>query len=194
MKRSVVSGYAGDEWREVADTTWPSVESYARKWGCEFTGYAMPSIKRCPPWRKLICIADALAKADQVLWVDCDVMVVDDSESIFSTVPDSVDHAACLLSDGSGSEHYNTGVWVVFRSMLPYIVAAAMDDDCADHPWWEQMAINKIIASGAAKTHRLSEQWNFWEGSPPETRQRFRHACGIRERDARLSFLRGGKG
>lgn len=193
MKRAVVSGYAGDEWKEVANSTWPSVESYARKWGCAFTGYKMPSIKRCPSWRKLICIADALASAEQVLWVDADVMVVDESESIFSVVPDSADQAACLLRDKSGNEHYNIGVWVVRRSMLPHIVTAAMDDDCVGHPWWEQLAINKIIASGAVKTHAISEEWNFWEGSPESTHPRFRHACGIRDHNARLSFLKGGQ-
>jgi hypothetical protein len=192
MKRMIVSGYVGDEWKEVVDATWPSVESYAIRWGCVFHGCEMPRTKRHPPWSKLICIADAFSSADEVLWVDGDVMVADGSESIFERVPPSADHAACFLTDRNGEEHYNTGVWLLRKSMMPHLVSAAMDDDCVHHPWWEQMAINNIVRAGLVETHPLGEEWNFWEGSPPDIHPRFRHSCGIRDRAARLSFLKGG--
>lgn len=179
MKRAIVSGHCGGEWADIASVTWPLMQSYAQRHGLEFHGCVYKSHGYRPAsWKKLVSIASAMVHADEVLWLDADVVIVDQSLSIF----DAIDlgeciQAMCRLSDYSGVEHHNAGVWVLRREMLPFLMTAAMDDSCIHHPWWEQQAIRNLIDH--IPTIDLPHEWNVWTGADPSVVPRFRHACGL---------------
>lgn len=187
--RVIVSAHTGGPWEDISRITWPAMKSYAERHGCKFLGLVLQPSCRPASWQKLRCIAEAFVTSEEVLWLDADVAVADESISVFDVVAKDSHHAASVLKDVEGTVHHNMGVWLLRRQMLPYIVEAAMDDECVWHPWWEQAALNKQIAAGLP-THSLGEEWNHWKGSPASITPRFRHACGIRDQHERLSFLK----
>jgi hypothetical protein len=177
--RAIVTGCSYDEpWKSVADKTWGSMARYAEAIGVAFHWYALqPHPSRHWSWQKLGCLASGLSTYDEVLWLDADVAVVDRSENIFDAVPESSDMAMARLTDGLGRQHFNCGVWLARRTSLPILMAAAMDDACIHHCWWEQAAINKL--ANESNTHALHERWNHWRGSPQDLKPMFRHACDL---------------
>jgi len=191
MKRAVVSGHCGrEEWAEIASVTWPLMRSYAQRHGLGFHEYVYNTQAGRPAsWKKLICIAAAMVHADEVLWLDADVVVVDQSLSIFDAVSlGECIQAMCRLTDTNGVEHHNAGVWVLRREMLPFLMTAAMDDSCIHHPWWEQQAIRNLIDH--IPTLDLPHEWNVWAGTDPSVVPRFRHACGLHGPGQQLEAVR----
>jgi hypothetical protein len=191
MKRTIVTGcsYSSDEWRQIADLTWPTQADYANRIGVSFLPLDMPPHPtRAASWMKLACIADAFVESDEVLWLDADVAVVDGSESLFDVVPDGFEMALASLKEADGDRHYNCGVWLLRRASLPLLASVAMDDSCIGHKWWEQAAANKL--ANEKNTWTLGEEWNHWTGSPGEIAPRFRHACGIRG-PRRIEVIKG---
>jgi hypothetical protein len=125
---------------------------------------------------KLSYIAEMLASHDEVLWLDADVLIEDESESVFDEFSsDERLHAMCLLEDNESERHFNCGVWICRRGVIPMIVLAAMEDDLIDHKWWEQAAVARHLIEFPPFV--LSERWNHWSGSPASIKPRFRHAC-----------------
>lgn len=177
MSRAIVTGAVGDKWGEISRITWPRMQRYSQSIGVPWHGFTAGwSIRRPPAWEKLIWIADALATFEEVLWVDADVFVCDGAMqvSIFDGIPDSCDQAMAIHEN---PKHFNTGVWMLRRAMLPVLVAAAMEDECVHHAWWEQAAIHRVMARNSTRTHALDIKWNCPKlFCTNETL--FRHACG----------------
>jgi hypothetical protein len=184
MRLAVVSGWAGDEWKKIADATFPAMAAYAARHGADFLGGKLKQTGRPSSWSKLIAIADAIGKGcDAVAWVDADVAVHDHAAWIFDlTYPMAAVRATCP----SRGEHWCLGVWVVHRRALPVLMQAAMKDECIHHPWWEQAAINDL---SEGKFRHLHPSYNAWTGQMPE-KVRFFHACGQRSVDEKLDALR----
>ena len=191
MKRAIVSGASGKEWLELASVTWPRMANYADAVEADFVGLPLNFCKRPKPWGKLALIAEALVDHDEILWLDADVSTHLATKDIFQQVPAGFPAAMCRLADKNGSVHFNSGVLLARRSLLPWLVRAAMEDDCIHRPWWEQEAINRFERDSLLSIHELPEEWNFWEGSSALIRPQFFHACGIREQSKRLSWLNG---
>lgn len=199
----IVTGWQGDDWRPIADLTVPRMQAYAEKHGHEFDVFEFDDeVARPVSWKKLYAIAQAFETAEQVLWLDADVLVVDDSEDICAAVPCGKRHAMVRHATTEGDVP-NAGVWVLDRAMLGPIVACAMDDRFVNHKWWEQAALLSRLGFGITdgqcrhtittplyqQTHWLDESWNVWRGSPATVRPRFVHACGVTEN--RLQHLQG---
>jgi hypothetical protein len=187
MTRAVVTGAIGDRWRAIADITWPRIQRYASSIGAMCYGFSESWTSRPPAWEKLIWIAEALAIHDEVLWLDADVLVCDRAMgvSVFGEVSLECEQAMVMHPN---PDHYNTGVWALRDGMIPSLVAAAMEDDCVHHRWWEQAALHRVMERRQIATHRLPEEWNCWSGSPPEIEPFFRHACGMPDQ---LAAVRG---
>lgn len=176
-RRVIASGYSGDSWKEIADLTWPVMEAYGKTFGIPFSGYTgRGEFGRPEAWRKLIYIADCFATFDEVLWLDADVAIVDSTKNIFDEFPPREFQAMAFLS--GDPDHWNTGVWLIRKQMLPVLMEAAMQDHCIHHNWWEQKAVIELTDKFRIPTRRLGEEWNCWTGSPEEITPRFRHACG----------------
>lgn len=199
----IVTGWQGDGWRPVADLTVPRMQAYAEKHGHDFDVFEFDDeVTRPVSWKKLYAIARAFEAADQVLWLDADVLVVDDSKDICAAVPCGKRQAMVRHATPEGDVP-NAGVWFLDRSMLGAIVSCAMDDRFVNHKWWEQAAVlfrlgfyptegqcrHEDATPLYQQTHWLDESWNVWRGSPASVSPRFVHACGVTE--CRLAFLKG---
>lgn len=193
MTPLIVTASEGDEFAAIRKITWPRLSAYAAKHGMDFfTDDLPPAVKRPPSWKKLIVIAHGLAHRETVVWVDADVYVLNFVDNILSGVPDDAWQAMVRHQTNEGDVP-NAGVWVVRRPMLPYLLAAAMRDDCVNHPWWEQGALHGMMGfvftqTGNAhvsstilyqKTHWLDESFNVCRYTPPGVKQNWLHACGL---------------
>ena len=187
--RAIVTGYFGEQWKQIAKLTSVTVREYCRHHEIQFVGGELRPVARPASWAKLIAIAECLQSYDEVVWLDSDVVVADFSKNIFDEVPDGFSSASCRLTDSKGESHFNTGVWLVRRGFYSSLVCAAMQDDLVHHKWWEQAAINRIAAN---EMYSLPEEWNVWAGTSPQVHARFRHACGLGTAERRLSWLFGG--
>lgn len=188
-KRIVVTGSTGAEWRALASVTYPGQAAYAVRHGAVFMDTIPRHGSRPPSWGKLVSIASCLANYDEVLWLDADVVVHDATESIFEDFPSYQAQAACRLRCPSGKDHWNLGVWLLRRDMMPYLVEAAMRDDLVHHPWWEQAAMNEIADTTGPSFHPLNLSWNAWPGDCKGP-VRFFHACGIKGTNEKVQALR----
>jgi len=188
-RRVLATGHIGSDFDRIAEITYPAMRSYADRHGMWFSGAQLtPRGGRPAPWLKLERIAECFVDFDEVLWLDTDVLVVDESLSIFS---EFTDEAIQALADVTAypERHLNTGVWALRKHMLPYLLAAAMSDEFVHHSWWEQAAMHHLMRTHHIPTTVLGEEWNHWDGSPAEIRPRFKHACGLAMPHVRLQKL-----
>lgn len=191
MRRVILSSCAGHQWDEISAITWPRMQAFARKHGHDFRSSGLPAgINRSASWLKLVRIAEALADFEEVLWLDADVVVIDDSADMI--VPPEFSQAVVqhVFSEGSVP---NAGVWLVRRRMLGVLIEIAMSDKHVSHRWWEQAALIEKMGYTpdsaychqhartelADATFLLNEEWNCWVGSQRHVRPRFMHACGL---------------
>jgi hypothetical protein len=199
---AIVTGYCGDEWRDIAAITTPLMKKYASRHGHSFVAYEYGNPQRPPSWQKLLAVASELEESDEVLWLDTDVVIVDGTADIFRGIPAGSRQAMVRHTTNEGDVP-NAGVWYVTRSMLGTLMACAMDDRFLHHRWWEQAAmlsrmgfeeeggICRHVASTPLYlgTHWLDQSWNVWRGSPSSISPRFAHACGVVS--GRLDYIRG---
>jgi hypothetical protein len=199
---AIVTGYCGDEWRDIAAITTPLMQKYAAQYGHSFTAYRYERPQRPPSWQKLLAISAQLENSDEVLWLDTDVVIVDGTVDIFNDIPAGKRQAMVRHATTEGDVP-NAGVWYVSRPMLGTLMACAMDDKFLHHKWWEQAALlsrmgfvedggicrHDMDTSLYEDTHWLDESWNVWRGSPSTIQPRFKHACGVTH--GRLKYIRG---
>lgn len=200
---TIVTGWCGEEWREIAALTVPRMQQYAERHGHDFEVYRFgDDISRPASWKKLLAIASEFEHAEAVLWLDADVLIVDGSGDIASAVPPHRMQAMVRHSTTEGDVP-NAGVWFLSRRMLGTLMACAMDDRFVQHRWWEQASMlcrmgfeesdgkcqHETATPLYLGTHWLDESWNVWKGSPQTVRPRFVHACGVTE--DRLGYLKG---
>lgn len=192
MKRIVVSAISGESWKPLADFAWPAMQDYAGRVGADFAGLSTSAQWRPASWSKLIAIAWGLSTHEEVLWLDADVDVRRATLDVFAELPPGRSFGLCRLTDERGVGHFNCGVMLCRRGVMPLIVEAAMCDHFSNHPWWEQAAINWLIgrADGDIGLFGLEAKWNAWSGGSCDSPQ-FRHACGLSGVDAKLAWLGG---
>jgi hypothetical protein len=179
MKRVLVTGSTSDsDWPEICRVTLPRMMQYANRHGMDFWNSELISYSRPPAWGKLFSILSAFERADEVLWLDADVFVCDESLSPFEEFPKEFEHACCRQFCSERGPHWNTGVWAVRRSAIGILSAAAMQDDLIHHPWWEQAAVNRVCEELRSEPWHLGDEWNHYWQTPDTVKPRFRHACG----------------
>lgn len=179
------------------------MDSFARRHGHGFLPIQFRGpFGRPPAWLKLTAIARAFESTDEVLWIDADVLIVDQSQDI--EVPQNYWQAMVEHHFEEGRVP-NTGVWLLRRPTIGALMSAAMNDRLVSHRWWEQAAVIEqmgysVNSSYCAReresdlfdnTMFLPEEWNAWAGSEPSIRPRFRHACGLHDPVERLSVIKG---
>lgn len=200
---TIVTGWCGEEWREIAALTVPRMQRYAERHGHDFECYQFGGdIARPASWKKLLAIAGEFEHSDLVLWLDADVLIVDGSDDIASEFPPNRMQAMVRHATSEGDVP-NAGVWFLDRRMLGTLMACAIDDRFVHHKWWEQAAMlcrmgfeekggkcrHETATPLYLGTHWLDESWNFWKGSPTTVRPKFVHACGVTE--DRIGYLKG---
>lgn len=166
MKRLVMTGWRGTGHGMMAAHTTPLMEAYAIKHGAGFACINLASPAAPPSWMKVPNLSAALNDYDQVLWIDCDVVIGDSRESIFECVDQEAAQAVVLHETECGVVP-NCGVWVLAKPMQPYL-QQSWDRGLPtyrEHPWWEQAAIMEFMGYAPRDHHG----WPYSEdvGSTP---------------------------
>lgn len=188
MSRAIVSAATAEGWSEITAITWPVMARYASTHGVPFYGSTLGGgTLRPSPWGKLAVIADALSDYEEVLWLDADVFIADHSKSIFDEFEQPFDTAMVMHAS---PDHWNTGVWLLRRSMIKTLVLAGMRDEFIHHPWWEQAAVHAVLAEENVRVQTIGLEWNSFPGMMANS-PRFLHACGLHEDGSQLSAIKG---
>lgn len=141
MKRCIVT-YAAGAHEELLDIALPTYRVFAQRHGYDvIIGKKM--IDRPPPWNKIPLLLDALNNYEQVVWFDCDIVVVCPNDD-FPLMNDNAVHSLVRHYEGE-SEVPNSGVWRLNRDAVPLLHNIAHLEVFWDHGWWEQAALMTLM-------------------------------------------------
>ncbi len=186
MSKALVT-FAVGRHTELLEISRPGFAEYARRHGYDYHEGAQPE-SRPPSWWKVPLLYDALWSYDEVLWLDCDVVIVDPSADIAAEVPRSY-WQAMVKHHTSDGEVPNCGVWLVRRPMARYLADIWGMEGYRDHVWWEQAAMLDFLGYEHEprpvrlhaptplydRTHFLPLEWNSHEQNDRHPSPRFAH-------------------
>lgn len=92
-------------------------------------------------WNKVPLLLDALERYDEVVWLDCDLVVVDPSEDF----PKLNKAHALVRHFEAGSEVPNSGVWRLTRACSHLLNSMTDLHVFRNHGWWEQAALMTLM-------------------------------------------------
>jgi len=87
MTKAVVTLCIGDEWKQMAQLTHPSIREYAKKIEADFIVINSPQLGSDPGYEKFQ-LANILDHYDRVLFLDTDIIVRDFCPDLFDIVPE----------------------------------------------------------------------------------------------------------
>lgn len=186
--RALVTFATGEHERLLA-LALPRFEAYAERHDYALIAEPPAMMLRPPSWMKLSALLDALASGyDAALWIDADVVIVDDSLDLADEVPDGAWQALVRHHTPDG-EVPNCGVWYVRPDLRPYLEALWRMDRYLHHPWWEQAALLDLLGYSDDRpvvlerptelydrTFWLGREWNSHEERDRHPAPRFAHA------------------
>lgn len=199
MSRALVTFGIGPH-RELLDIALPTFERYAGRHGYDLI-VAEPGAgaldvqvmsERPASWLKVPLLRNLLGEHDEVLWLDSDVVIVDDSEDLAAHVAADRWQGLALHRSVYDGAHPNHGVWLLRPPMVPILDLIWRQTRYIDHPWWEQAASLWLLGYDVEhrplreptpnplleRTKLLSSEWNFTPGCSTTRRGRFMHAAG----------------
>jgi hypothetical protein len=192
--------------------TRPTFETYARRHGYRVEVHELhdhddrsrPEVRRAK-WRKVELLADALRRADVVVWIDADAAITRFDRDI-------ADDLGRTAFQGLALERFpervnpNTGVWVLRRGdRARAFLRAVLDVGQLEHSWADQATVCHLLGWDlgdhhghgarpvrstpfAATTSWLPPTWNVVAEDRPDAR--IRHIAG-RPLDERRRVLAG---
>ena len=141
MKRCIVT-YAACAHEELLDVALPTYKDFAQRHGYDIiVGKKMTDLP--PAWNKIPLLLDTLERYDEVVWFDCDLVVVD-SHSDFPPIRKESFHAMVRHFEHN-SEVPNSGVWRVRQDVVPLLHKIMELEVFTDHGWWEQAALLTLM-------------------------------------------------
>jgi hypothetical protein len=148
----LLTGWTGAEFAQIAAHTNPRMARYADEHGMDFC-----TVNLCGPrpasWQKVPALMAALEKYERVVWIDADVVICNEPDSIFDEMPASAIQGMVPHVTPCGVVP-NCGVWVLTREMMPTLAAAWECGRHITHYWWEQAAILELMGYGIAEDER----------------------------------------
>lgn len=157
MKRAIVT-YAAGAHEELLDVALPTYRAFAERHGYDLlvTRNQLVESKRFltttqlfpSPWNKVPLLLDALERYEEVVWFDCDLVVVDPTED-FPPMAQGKLHAMVRHFEGY-SEVPNSGVWRLRRTAGDLFSADLLRlmlqlEVFCNHGWWEQAALMTLM-------------------------------------------------
>jgi hypothetical protein len=139
VKSVLLTGWCGTSFAKMACNTMPLLEEYAGRHGMRF-GCANLRGDRPPSWNKILVIHQALQDFEAAVWVDADVVVMDDRVNIVDDLHPGSWQGVVEHHTECGSVP-NCGVWVCTQAMLPTLTEIWNEGKNLDHPWWEQASM-----------------------------------------------------
>lgn len=139
MNRAIVT-YAAGAHEELLDVALPTYKDFAQRHGYTLiVGNKMCDLP--PAWNKIPLLMDALLNYDEVVWFDCDMIVVDPSKDF---PPLEKVHSLVRHFEDS-SEVPNSGVWRLSIHAEPLLQKILDLEVFRNHGWWEQAALLTLM-------------------------------------------------
>lgn len=187
MTRALVT-FATGPYEALAQVARPGLERYADQHGYQLHTDPPAGRERPPSWLKIPMLRKLLDEHEEVLWVDADVVVADEScWDLAGEVPGAAWQALVRHHTPDG-EVPNCGVWLVRPEMRPILDRLWDMTQYLAHPWWEQGALCELLGYHGrplqlaqptglyGRTHWLGLEWNSHEERDPSGSPRFAHA------------------
>jgi len=148
---------------------------YASRHGYDMVIGDGESFGRPPSWGKIPLLRRLLDEYDEVLWIDSDAIVLDDSVDLSSLVPPDAYQAMAQNNLPQGGRLLNSGVWLLrgerAKEFLDHVWQL---DKWTNHGWWEQRAVIELLgfdeeghvvapSPWMVGTHWLDDEWNVLE-------------------------------
>lgn len=149
MRRLILTGWCGAAHGVMAAHTIQPMYRYAQIHGCDFDCLNLASSAAPPSWMKVPGLIVALQEYDEVLWLDCDVVVSRSREDIFGELPAGTWQGMVTHHTECGQVP-NCGVWVARKPLRETLLEMWNNDleEFRNHPWWEQGAMLRRLGYG----------------------------------------------
>ena len=146
MKRCIVT-YAAGAHEELLDVAIPTYKVFAQRHGYDLINGTQQT-ELPAAWNKIPLLTDALKSYDEVIWFDCDLVVVDPRED-FPPLPDDKLHSLARHFENN-SEVPNSGVWRLKRTSVDMFALDLLKrimylEVFTNHGWWEQAALMTLM-------------------------------------------------
>lgn len=151
MSRAIVT-YAAGAHEELLEIAAPGYKDFAARYGYEYiVGTKLTDLP--PAWNKIPLLMSALQHYDEVVWFDCDLVIVNATEDLpppASTFesdkikPTGYTHAMVRHLEND-SEVPNSGVWRVTKEAAPVLDKILELEVFRNHGWWEQAALMTLM-------------------------------------------------
>jgi hypothetical protein len=142
MNRAIVT-YAADAHEELLDVSLPTFKDFAHRHDYDvLVGQKMTDLP--PAWNKIPLLLEALKHFDEVVWLDCDVVIVDPTDDFPAFKDETVLHSMVRHFEDH-SEVPNSGVWRLRKGAEAILRAVSLLDVFTNHGWWEQAALMTVM-------------------------------------------------
>jgi galactosyl transferase GMA12/MNN10 family len=115
VNRALVTFAVGSH-APLLEESLPAMGRYADQHGYDLISRPPAMLLRPPSWHKITAVLTALDTYDEVLWIDADVLVLDDSLDLADEVDDGAWQAITRHHTREG-EIPSVGVWLVREPM-----------------------------------------------------------------------------
>lgn len=189
MNRAIVT-FATPDYGALLDVSLPTMQRYADAHGWTVVAVrGAPGFDRPPSWMKIPLLQETLRDFAEVLWIDADVVVVEDAPDITAEVSDDCWQALVEHHTADGAVP-NCGVWLLRPAMRPWLARMWAMTEYLDHGWWEQAALLQLLGYAEQprpvrhvhpttlyrNTEWLDLEWNSHEQSDRHPDPHFAHA------------------
>lgn len=154
MNRALVTFAVGSDFEQLLDLSLPGFADYADRHGYELVADPPRMLTRPPSWGKITRLLEALDEFDEVLWIDCDVLILDPDVDIADDMDADAWHGITLHRTPEGDVP-SCGVWYLRQPMQPVLEAMWRLDRYTFHPWWEQAALHDLLGYGGRPVQQL---------------------------------------
>lgn len=143
MTRALVTFAVGSH-APLQERSLPAMGRYADRHGYDLISRPPRMLLRPPSWHKITAVLTALDTYDEVLWIDADVLILDDSLDLADEVDEGAWQAITCHHTREG-EIPSVGVWLVRQPMRTSLEKAWQLTRYLHHRWWEQAAFLQLL-------------------------------------------------
>jgi hypothetical protein len=188
--------------RRILELSVQTFRTYAERHRYDLVVGSGDSNGRPAAWAKILLMRRLLDAYREVLWLDADTMVLDDTSDLADALEPSDYQGLVRHVHADGAAYPNTGVWLVRgargRELLDHLWTL---EQFVRHEWWENAAFmhamgydvdtGRIVRTTdwANGTRWLDRTWNGHTGLVGLAPVRIRHYAGV-ENATRLTNMR----
>lgn len=173
---NIITSFGFGEAKSLLDLTYPSYKSYANKYNyklyCPDKNFFSKKIKEKPySWWKIELIEILLKEYENVIWIDADILIVDESKNILNDLYTKKDtHMGLVVHDTKLGKIPNCGLWALNQRSLNWISDIYKFDNRSSlsNYWWEQAALMSMMKFNFKKNPiKIPDSFNFsWTSLP----------------------------